>query len=399
MMKALVLSFSFLGLVFVSRASAVESHPWMGQQRALVLLMEWSNVPAQVDPAKIENTLFAVNSPSLRQYFLENSVGRFDLIGKVSPWRKSSVKWRNAYECTPTAVAELAWDLFANDIHIPDYDSDGNGKVDHLFVIHSARGKTDRVGPNCVFGGHRAADEAIVFQSEGMGPVGSQLPIGFYIHEAGHQYFNFPDLYSDHYHGHYGIGMWGMMGLGAWGVRNDTPREDMFRYPAHFEPLSKIEIGWVKPMVVSKTTANVRLRPVEMTGDVVAIPIGRRSAYYLEYRSARGFSAGHLGHGLLIWKDYVIIQADGRDDLNNGNNIGQRPLPPINENFGDASDPFPGSMNVTQFNDTRSGVQISNIKQTDDYISFDVSIRAGYRPEWPLTLPTLPSSRNWVERL
>jgi M6 family metalloprotease-like protein len=377
----------------------MQSHPWMGQQRALVLLLEWPNVAANVHPGKIESTMFEPNAPSLRQYFLENSVGNFDLTGKVLTWKKASVNWQNDLECRPTDVAAIAWETFKDQVNIADYDSDHDGKIDHLFVIHSARGETDRVGPDCVFGRHASAEEAIVFQSEGMGPEGEEVSIGFYIHEAGHEYFNFPDLYADHYHGRYGIGMWGVMGLGAWGVSNEIPRPGVFRMPAHFEPLSKALIGWIKPMVIEKSVTNVKLRPVEATGDVVAIPIGSKSAYYLEYRSKRGFSTGHLGHGLLIWKDYAIIQADGRDDINHGNNLGHRPLPPISENFGDASDPFPGSLGVTEFTDAKSGVRITNIKQTDELITFDVEVKSGFRPESIRRLPLLPRNRQWRERL
>jgi hypothetical protein len=121
----------------------------------------------------------------------------------------------------------------------------------------------------------------------------------------------------------------------------------------------------------------VTLHPVEVSAEVVAIPVGSQS-YYLEYRSKEGFSTDHLGHGLLVWKDFQIVQADGRDDLNNGNDLGTRPLPPIGENFGDASDPFPGKENVSVFEDTKAGVRLKNIKHFSDRIEVEIELLSNY---------------------
>ncbi|MBI3541732.1 MAG: hypothetical protein HY075_00440 [Deltaproteobacteria bacterium] len=244
--------------------------------------------------------------------------------------------------------------------------------------MHSGRISSDRVGPSCTFTTFKQANHTVVFQSEGLGSIGDRIPIGFYLHEAGHGYFGFPDLYADHYHGHYGIGMWGMMALGAWGTNNQLARGDLFRYPSHFEPYSKAAIGWVTPRVVTRSE-HVVLKPVEGTGDVVAVPVDNDTSYYLEYRSATGFSAGHAGHGLLVWKNYDLVQADGRDDLNHGHNLGYRPLPPINENFGDDSDVFPGSLGVTRFEDREARVSLENITQYADRIELDVRTQPGFR--------------------
>jgi hypothetical protein len=79
---------------------------------------------------------------------------------------------------------------------------------------------------------------------------------------------------------------------------------------------------------------------------------------------------------------YLIVQADGLEQLENG----EAP-------YGDAGDPFPGSSNVTQWNDTTvpssrwydevpSGLEIRNIVQFDD--------RSVVTFRWnPLTVPTL----------
>ncbi len=376
--------------VFFFSSSAFALKTWQGKQRAVIILLEWGNNPAVVTKATVEETFFADNKLSLKQFFQENSVGTFEMTGKVLDWRHTEETFNPNDGCDLNNIVRIAWDIFREGINIGDFDTDRNNKIDNLFIIHSGRIASDRVGPECTFTEFDEADHTIVFQSQGLGSVGMLIPIGFYIHEGGHGYYDLPDLYSDHYHGQYGVGMWGMMGLGAWGVRNDIKREDLFRYPSHFEPLSKIKIGWLKPRIVNTTQKNVALRPVEKTGDIVSVPIKSGTNLYLEYRSPVGFSTEHKGHGLLIWKNYDLIQADGRDDLNNGNNLGYRPLPPISENFGDASDPFPGSLQIKSY--TASGVRIENIVQTAEQITFDVIYSSGDEKEpIPYLDPIVPT--------
>ncbi len=81
------------------------------------------------------------------------------------------------------------------------------------------------------------------------------------------------------------------------------------------------------------------------------------------------------GHGLLVWRalpdrHLELLQADGRDDLSNGTDLGARPLPPIDENFGDDSDPFPGSLSITELD---AGIQLQDIRHDGDAVI--VSIR------------------------
>lgn len=367
----------------------------MGKQKGVVLLVEWKNEPQKVTPAEINDVFFSDGPTSARQFFKENSAGAFDLSGVVLDWRKSNKNWDPTKGCSLSPILSEAMSLFGADLKISDYDADGNGKIDNLYIVHSGRISQERVGPECIFTQHSKADHTIIFQSNGSGPVGNELAIGFYIHEAGHKYFGFPDLYADHFHGKYGIGMWGMMGLGAWGTYNQMPLSTMFRYSSHFEPLSKIKIGWVKPRIIQTSQKKISLKPVEGTGDIVVIPAGNGTNYYLEYRSKSGFSTNHQGHGLLVWKNYTIIQADGRDDINHGTNLGHRPVPPTTENFGDASDPFPGSLNVASY--STSGFKIEGITQYDDHVEFDVQFNKGAERK-AYTEPAVPTF-DGIERL
>ena len=230
----------FLSLLLFSHTSF--SSTWVGKQKALVLLLEWPNVNQTKTKEEVEQTFFGENNLSLRQYFKENSNGKFDFSGKVMDWRQAKVRFNESRGCSLDYIVDQAKSVFMQDVDISKYDEDGNGKVDNLFVVHSGRIPHDRVGPSCTFTRDRSADHMVVFQIGGIGTKGKDIGIGFYLHEGGHEYFNLPDLYGNHYRGKYGIGMWGMMGLGAWGVSNDISEDDLFRYPAHFEPKSNTNI-------------------------------------------------------------------------------------------------------------------------------------------------------------
>lgn len=346
---------------------------WHGQQRGLVLFMDWSNTKTTVDAKLLEQTFFSKKNSdlSLNKFMLENSMGKFGLSGKILGKKVSNKVWNKKRGCSLKRIVKDAVSLFKGDYKISDYDSDNNGKIDNLFIVHSGRIGSDRVGPSCTFTNYKKADHTIVFQSNGIGSIGEAVPVGFYIHEGGHKYYRLPDLYNNHKHGEYGIGMWGMMGLGAWGVNNQTSNADLFRYPAHFEPLSKIKIGWTKPIVI-KHSSKLIIKPVETSGEIYALPVRRGVNYYLEYRSATSFSKKHHGHGLLIWKNFALIEADGRSDINNGNDLNRRPLPPIDENFGDDSDVFPGSLGISVYEDKKAKMTIQNIVKFDDRIELDV---------------------------
>ncbi|HBQ21914.1 MAG TPA: hypothetical protein DD708_08280 [Deltaproteobacteria bacterium] len=67
-----------------------------------------------------------------------------------------------------------------------------------------------------------------------------------------------------------------------------------------------------------------------------------------------------------------MIQADGRDDLDHGTDLGKNPTPPTHENFGDTSDPFPGSKQVTFYEDVLAGIRFENIRIEDNTIKLDI---------------------------
>jgi M6 family metalloprotease-like protein len=354
--------------------------PWLGDQRALVLLLAWQDAPPNMPVAEVQDTFFGA-SGSLAAYFKEASGGRFTLSGTVLDWRTVSANWADQQPKDPGSAGRLALCAFADAIDIPGHDSQGNGRIDHLFVVHSGRLPVDRIGPRALFVPGRA-DRNVLLQARGVGSVGEQLPIGWYVHEAAHRYYGLRDRYGDHRHGQYGIGVWGLMGLGQWGPNGLIPLDDINRYPVHPRARAKMRMGWANDRFLEEDEADVLLEPVETTSQVLRIS-GGASGFdlVLEVRSPHGFHTDLPRHGLLVWREphalsgeVTLLQADGRDDLAHGSDLGERPLPPNAENFGDASDPFPGTLGITEVVDPVTGIALRRIRQQGEAVRFDVEL-------------------------
>ena len=196
------------------------------------------------------------------------------------------------------------------------------------------------------------------------------------------------DRYGDHDQGKYGIGVWGLMGLGQWGPSARIPLASLNRNPVHPRARAKMRMGWAEVRRIEGSARDVVLNPVEVSGDVVHVSTGGEFDLVLEVRSPQGFHRDLPGHGLLVWREpratvgaVTLLCADGRDDMNEGTPLGRRPLPPNDENFGDASDPFPGSDGVDEVTDPVTGIRLFGIEQRGAAVRFHVEFPTEDRPQ------------------
>ncbi len=324
---------------------------------------------------------------SLAAWFQEASQGRFTLSGSVRDWRTAEALWADQEPKRPGVGIDLARALFADVLDVAGHDGTGNGRIDHLFVVHSGRLTQDRIGPRALFHPGQA-DRSVLLQSQGIGSTGQRLPFGFYLHEAAHRWFREGDQYGDHRHGSYGIGTWGLMGLGQWGPHAGIATDALFRFPVHPRAAVKARLGWVEVQEV-RASQDLQLTPVEAGGVVASIP-GPERDLWLEVRSPRGFHADLPGHGLLVWDEPKrrrgtarLVQADGLDELARGTDLGRRPVPPIDEDFADAGDPFPGSAGATSWTTPDGGVQLRDIALGGDRVTLGVAMSRATPPPPP----------------
>ncbi|HEX9888404.1 MAG TPA: immune inhibitor A domain-containing protein, partial [Nitriliruptorales bacterium] len=164
------------------------------------------------------------------------------------------------------------------DVDYSQYDQDGNGYVDFLMIIHSGPG-AETTGDLCDVHSHYfsglgpafgAPPEPTPVSADGVliGPVLTvpelDAAIGVVSHEIMHA-LGEPDYYGTS--GTAGTGDWD---LGAGGSYGGIPTQTN---PLHFNPVMKVNFGWVQPQRIDATTLGASLAPRSMHPDMLQVPI------------------------------------------------------------------------------------------------------------------------------
>lgn len=247
-----------------------------------------------------------------------------------------------------------ALNMAASQVNFAQYDADGDGYVDGLFVVHAGEGA--EVDPNPATRSQKIwshqwnIPQPLVFNGVTTYAYCTEPEdgkVGVFCHEFGHM-LGLPDLYDTTYRSE-GVGVWCVMGAGSWNNSGNTP--------GHFCLWSKMQLNWIHPTNVAGPMS-LNLPAIEQNPNAAyrlwsSGQVG--SEYFLiENRERVGFDASLPAEGLLIWKidenavdntnpaDYRVglQQADGQRDLELG------------RNRGDAGDPYPGSRGNTRFDIT-----------------------------------------------
>lgn len=334
---------------------------------------------------------------SLTDFYLENSYGNMLVEGDVIGWihmPQTYAAYRGSeygtQSITPNAQTMARDAVIAADswVDFSQYDSDGDGFVDGIFIVHAGPGAETIPPPNDTLhiwshawyipGGYMTNDGVRVFRyTTEPEEIGSNMvSIGVFCHEFGHT-LGLPDLYDISYLSE-GIGNWGIMGGGGWNGGG--------RYPAHFGAWSKYFLDahydvFGRTIEVTANMTGVTLGPAteDSTRYRITLPgTSGREYFLIENRRQEEFDRGIPGSGLLIWhcddnlsgsndlehNDHLRIaieQADGLFQLESG------------YNGGDANDVFPGSQGIfIEFTDLSLPSTASNQGITNQISVWDI---------------------------
>lgn len=149
-------------------------------------------------------------------------------------------------------------------VEFADYDADGDGVLDTMFIIASS-GEADY---GYLIGGMARAGDAYTFV-DGQGSLSVQVrAVGNFNHEVGHCR-GLPDLY-----GAYGTLFYLTLMHDSWPVP-----------PNGFSAFDKMRLGWMEPTLISQTTTGITLVPAEESAAALRVPGTRPYEYFLvEYR-------------------------------------------------------------------------------------------------------------------
>ncbi len=347
--------------------------PTSGSPRIPVLLVDFTDVKFSMDDPKATfETLINTGSKSVAQYFSDMSGGtftpQFDILGPYSMRTTQAYYGENNSDGNDIRGARFVRDCISasrSQINFADYDNDGDGQCDFLYVIFAGVGEaTASVSdpqslwprkssfaennmvvslPNvCSFNHYAYSNELVDGQVDG---------IGTFVHEFCHA-LGLPDLGSvGSSNDIYGMDEWSVMDYGCY--------LDGGKTPCALSGFERSLLGWTDFMPVEKmrsytlqTAANGG-KPVKITN-----PANENEFYVLENRQQTGWDTYLSSHGMMIthidydadlWasnqvntdpdhKRMTIVPAD--DDLSIESNSGDLwPNEGLNDAFTDTSNP------------------------------------------------------------
>ncbi|HEX7077960.1 MAG TPA: M6 family metalloprotease domain-containing protein [Candidatus Eisenbacteria bacterium] len=315
--------------------------------RGVVILLQFTDMPADtVDhtPADFDTLLFSqgvVPTGSMRDYYNETSLGQFDITGFVTKWYTAPRPYsdytnnQGGFGGAPFNAQQMALDairLADPDVDFSQFDGDGDGVVDGIFIVHAGPGGEETGQESDIWshkwnlpGGAASVDGILAFpyttEPERWGittpwtTAGQLMTIGVFCHEFGHV-LGLPDLYdtSGAPGASEGLGEWDLMASGLYTHRYG---ETMGSSPAHQSAFCKVQLGWVEPVWVLQDSTGVTVPPVETSGRVFRLwtnGVDASEYFLLENRQPIGFDAGLVrnsiednldgnppSHGLLIY--------------------------------------------------------------------------------------------------
>ena len=375
--------------------------PTKGEQKALVVLVEYKDVKFKIENPKqyftdmLNKDGFSEYGVTgcARQYFLDASNGQFDLscdvYGPVTLPNNRSYYGGNGLSGHDRQPEDMVVDAIKQldaTVDFSQYDRDKDGILDNVFIFYAGKGEasggsSDTVWPHAwnleQAGKSFTVDSVLVdhyactCELQGSKPDG----IGTFCHEFSH-IMGLPDLYNTVSGGNYTPGEWSVMDYGPY--NNDS------RTPPTYSAYERNAMGWLDLQTISEATS-VKLDDIKDSNKAAVIGTSRPNEFFLfENRQQTSWDTYLPGHGMLIWHiDYLQSVWDGNTvnndpdhqfvDLVEANGVGKSAQ-------GAA---WPGALDKTEFTASTTpafidwykkdpGLPITGIMEDNGKIYFDV---------------------------
>lgn len=392
-----------------------------GKKRGLVILVNFSdNEFKPTHTPSFYNRYFNEHGfsdngfmGSVGDYFLAQSYGQFgvdfDIVGPYT------LPQTMAYYGTPvynsdgkrvsndTYPADMAWDamkLADPDVDYSQYDWDGDGVVDQVFIIYAGYseaqgGDENTIWPHewSVYAASNVPQNVMLdnmyldtygCSSELMGADDTQNPngipdgIGTPCHEFSHC-LGLPDIYdtSDDGNG-YGMASWDVMSFGSYNGANGLAGICPSAYTSYERWVS----GWLTPVEINSQTEITDMKPLTQSPEAyILYNDKKKNEYYLlENRQLDGYDRCQYGHGLLIVHVDYDASAWTNNTVNADINHQRLNLIPADNNFALnqvsdlAGDPYPGIKNNTSLTNISTPAATLFNKNTDGTYFMNKSI-------------------------
>lgn len=428
-----------------------------GQKRGLVILVNFSDLEHSLDDPQLEwdNAFNQVGYSknghvgSVHDYFYDQSYGQFDLefdvVGPVTVSKKMSYYGQNnsyGSDAHPAEMVAEACKLVNSQVNFKDYDWDGDGEVDQVYVIYAGYGESSGAPAETIwpheywlqygYGQKLYLDGVYIntyacsceLRGNGRG-LAVQNGIGTACHEFSHC-VGFPDFYDVDYGGCFGMDEWDVLGSGGYNGPSGA-----CEVPAGYTAYERWMAGWLEPIELRESTEIIDM-PCLLDEPVAYILRNKNKGtnsrpideyFLLENRQPKKWfmwpglskTGSQKAHGMLVTHVDYDKTAWAQNIVNTQNNRQRMTIIPASKNFGTYSPNykswystdeeyramlFPGPQNVTEFTNEshydcgaklynrnmdgtyNMGIPLTNITEKNGKISFEVMGGKDFGHRW-----------------
>lgn len=384
-----------------------------GKRKGLVILVNFKDKKMQSKHTQAEwNDYFNKvgynkygNNGSVHDYFYAQSYGKldleFDVIGPVTVSKNMASYGANdaqGNDIDPAGMIKEACELaYAKEkMDMSQYDWDGDGAVDQVYVIYAgygeaAGGEANTIWPHewdiqgggysLVLGGQRIRTYAC--SSELNGGNGTDISgIGTACHEFSHC-MGIPDFYDTAGGGCFGMDAWDLMDYGSYGGDGYEP--------TGYNTYEKWVSGWIEPTILTEPCYIKNMKPLSDAPEacVVFNEANKNEYYIFENRQLKGTDVALPNHGMLV----IHVDYDQKvwfdNEVNNTSNHQRFTVVPADNKLTSETvtgDTYPGTTKSTELTDTSKpaatlfnansdgrkflGKPVTEITEKDGLISF-----------------------------
>lgn len=389
-----------------AQTQIASTFPLKGSPHSVVILVNFSDLQFSIPNPKetytrlLNQSGYAENDGvgSARDYFIASSDSVFqpvfDVVGPYTLPNNMAYYGANSGSSNSVRASEMVVDACslaeAAGIDFKQYDTDGNGTIDNVFIYYAGHNEAEGADENTIWphrstvqnasaivSGVRIYDYACTSELRGRSGV-SMCGIGTFCHEFGHV-LGLPDFYDTENEGHYTVGSWDIMCSGSYNGNGKTPPS--------YTAFERFSLGWLTPVVL-ENAGRYQLQPLLTSGQAFLIPAGtydlnpttNAEYFILENRQHVGWdtpATSLVGTGMLVWHiDYN--NAAWNNNTPNNNAVLRYHVEPAHgrtQTSSLPSEPFPGTNGITNFspvlhNGTPLNAPLLNIEQVGEDITF-----------------------------
>ncbi len=299
----------------------------LGTDEVVIIMVDFSDQIGSNTKTYYETLYFGGIDGSLNDYYEEISYNQFTLTGEVvgSGWYRSShtMVYYGADAATGndnlnTQIYELAREaaiLADDDVDFSQYDTDGNGIVDHLVIVHAGNDQATSHVTNDIWSHRWSIPWYNPLYLDGVQISGYTMEaetdkLGMHAHEIGHD-IGLPDLYDGDYVNSF-VRYWDLMAYGGYNDGGD--------HPSHMMAWSKMQLGWITSSKIVTVDdgdwKTVILDPLELTNgeiQVIKLPITSSTYFLVENRQQIGYDEYLPDEGIII--SYVDETLDNYEGI------------------------------------------------------------------------------------